>query len=482
MNFPKFNLRFALSTSTLVLLSVISVTYFYLLLFAIEDIAKNNLRQRLKTAVNLAEEVIDVESHRSLKIREDENSESFKKIVQSLRIIRNNIDGIKFIYTTRLINGKIIYIVDCEEKESDRSKLGEEYDDASDGLKKMFNLKSGDVYYEKDYTTDKYGTFFSAYNPIFKDGVIQFVIGSDITLQEAGEFITKYKIKFSLVFICLFIVITPLVIWFTTLIRTPLYKVRDEILKLKNLDIDNDIEFKSSIVEVNDMIDATAKVKVGLRSFRKYVPSTVVKELVSGGEVAEIGGRKEIVTVLFSDIDGFTHISENNDTTTVVTSLNEYFDIYVDCLEESGATVDKFIGDSVMAFWNAPVKIENHESVAIKTAIKIYNKIELLNQKWKSEGKPFIFKTRMGINSGEVIIGNIGASNRMNYTITGDTVNLASRLEVTNKIYKTNILVSESVYGKSCNDVDYTFVVDVKIRGKHKPVKIYTPTEIKYKT
>jgi adenylate cyclase len=185
---------------------------------------------------------------------------------------------------------------------------------------------------------------------------------------------------------------------------------------------------------------------------------------------------------LFSDIEGFTSISENNDVHEVVTSLNEYFDVYVHCLEESGATVDKFIGDAVMAFWNAPNKIENHESVAVATALKISDEIDKLNKRWEFQGKKFIFKTRIGINCGEVIVGNIGSSNRMNYTVTGDTVNLASRLESANKTYKTKILVSESVYEKSKDDIDYHYVVEVKVKGKDIPVKVYEPLNLKSKS
>jgi adenylate cyclase len=277
----------------------------------------------------------------------------------------------------------------------------------------------------------------------------------------------------------MFSVILPIAFWVTNAIRKPLYKVRDEILKLKDLDVNEHIDFKSNITEVNDMIEATDKVKTGLRSFAKYVPDKVVKQLITQGKDAKIGGEKEYVTILFSDIEGFTSISENNDVHEVVTSLNEYFDIYVKCLEESGATVDKFIGDAVMAFWNAPNKVENHEFVSVKTAMEIVKEIDNLNQKWKSEGKKFIFKTRIGINSGEVIVGNIGSTNRINYTVTGDPVNLASRLEAANKQYNTKILVSESIYNKTNNLIDYYYIDTVKVKGKEVYVKVYQPVKLK---
>lgn len=479
MNFLKFNLRFALSTSTAFILVLVSVVYFFLLIFAIEDIAKSSLKQRLATTINLAEHRIGVEKHQSLLNKQDEQSENFKYIVNEFRTVRNNVDGIKFLYTTRLIDNKITYIVDCEENEEERAKLGEIYDDASDGLKNAFKLTKDEVYFESKYTTDKYGTFLSAYNPVFKNGKIEFIIGCDIKAEDAKKFISNYKKKFTCVFFTLMIIIIPIICFITNTIRKPLSKLRDEILKLKDLDVDEHIDFKSSITEVNDMIDATDKVKTGLRSFSKYVPDKVVKQLISQGKDAKIGGEKEYVTVLFSDIEGFTSISENNDTQEVVTSLNQYFDIYVHCLEESGATVDKFIGDAVMTFWNAPNKVENHEFIAVKTAIEIVKEIDALNQRWKTEGKKFIFKTRIGINSGEVIVGNIGSTNRINYTVTGDAVNLASRLEAANKQYNTIILVSESVYNKTKESIDYNYIDTVKVKGKEIYVKVYQPIKLK---
>lgn len=479
MNRIKFNLRFALSTSTLFILVLVSMVYFFLLIFAIEDIAKNSLKQRLATTINLAEHRIGVEKHQSLLNKQDEQSETFKYIVDEFRTVRNNVEGIKFLYTTRLINNKITYIVDCEENEEERAKLGEIYDDASEGLKNAFKLTKDEVYFENKYTTDKYGTFLSAYNPVFKNGKIEFIIGCDIKAEDAKKYISNYKKKFTCAFLTLLVVILPIICWMTSLIRKPLNKLRDEILKLKDLDIDEHIDFKSNISEVNDMIDATDKVKTGLRSFSKYVPDKVVKQLISQGKDAKIGGEKEYITVLFSDIEGFTTISENNDTHEIFTALNEYFDIYVHCLEDSGATVDKFIGDAVMAFWNAPIKVDNHEFIAVKTAIKIVKEIDILNQKWQTEGKKFIFKTRIGINSGEVIVGNIGSTNRINYTVTGDPVNLASRLEGSNKQYNTTILVGENVYNKTKDYIDYNYIDEIKVKGKEIYVKVYQPVKLK---
>jgi class 3 adenylate cyclase len=475
----KFNLRFALSTSTIFILALVSVVYFFLLIFAIEDIAKSSLKRSLHTSVNVCSSILDPDEIDSLTKYEQEQSEIFINYRKQIVSIKNQIENIKFVYIVRQTGTNITYIMDCGDDVSEQAKLGEVYDDAGDGLKELFKNLKDEIHFESDYYTDKWGTFLSAYKPVFKNGKLIYAVCSDIKSVDADYYIRVYKIKFTFVFIGMFSVILPIVFWVTNAIRKPLYKVRDEILKLKDLDVNEHIDFKSNITEVNDMIDATDKVKTGLRSFAKYVPDKVVKQLITQGKDAKIGGEKEYVTILFSDIEGFTSISENNDVHEVVTSLNEYFDIYVKCLEESGATVDKFIGDAVMAFWNAPNKVENHEFVSVKTAMEIVKEIDNLNQKWKSEGKKFIFKTRIGINSGEVIVGNIGSTNRINYTVTGDPVNLASRLEAANKQYNTKILVSESIYNKTNNLIDYYYIDTVKVKGKEVYVKVYQPVKLK---
>jgi adenylate cyclase len=475
----KFNLRFALSTSTIFILALVSVVYFFLLIFAIEDIAKNSLKRSLTISVNICSSILDPNEIDSFTKYEQEQSEVFINYRKQIVDIKQQIENIKFVYIVRQTGTNITYIIDCGDDVSEQAKLGEVYDDAGDGLKELFKNTKEEIYFENDYYTDKWGTFLSAYKPVFKNGKLIYVVCSDIKSVDADYYIRVYKMKFTFVFIGMFSVILPLVFWVTNAIRKPLYKVRDEILKLKDLDVGEHIEFKSNITEVNDMIDATDKVKTGLRSFAKYVPDKVVKQLISQGKDAKIGGEKEYVTILFSDIEGFTSISENNDVHEVVTSLNEYFDIYVHCLEESGATVDKFIGDAVMTFWNAPTKVENHEFVAVKTALEIVKEIDKLNDKWKQEDKKFIFKTRIGINCGDVIVGNIGSTNRINYTVTGDAVNLASRLEAANKQYNTKILVSESIYNKTNDLIEYYYIDTVKVKGKEIYVKVYQPVKLK---
>ena len=152
--------------------------------------------------------------------------------------------------------------------------------------------------------------------------------------------------------------------------------------------------------------------------------------------------------------------------------LSEYFDAMTNIIEKEKGTVDKFIGDAVMAFWGAPLPNENHPLGACHSALQCQRQIKKLNTKWKKEGKEQ-YHTRIGIHSGPVTVGNIGAKQRMNYTVLGDGVNLASRLEGVNKIYKTDIIISHSTYIQVKEFFKCRILDQIAVKGKDESIKIY---------
>jgi len=165
----KFNLRFALSTSTIFILALVSVVYFFLLIFAIEDIAKSSLKRSLHTSVNVCSSILDPDEIDSLTKYEQEQSEVFINYRKQIVDIKQQIENIKFVYIVRQTGTNITYIIDCGDDASEQAKLGEVYDDAGDGLKELFKNTKEEIYFENDYYTDKWGTFLSAYKPVFKN-------------------------------------------------------------------------------------------------------------------------------------------------------------------------------------------------------------------------------------------------------------------------------------------------------------------------
>ena len=204
----------------------------------------------------------------------------------------------------------------------------------------------------------------------------------------------------------------------------------------------------------------------------KYMSQDVMKRIVMNIDNLGLGGKKATVTVLFSDIRGFTSLSETMPAEQVSQILNEYFTEMEPIVAKHNGIINKFIGDAVMAIFGEPIQDKNHALNAVKCGYEMLVKVKELQQKWAEEGKPKI-EIGIGINTGEVFVGNIGSVNRMEYTVIGDTVNLASRLESYNKIYKTNILIGATTYEETKNYIEVMKISDVEIRGKAHKMDIY---------
>lgn len=214
------------------------------------------------------------------------------------------------------------------------------------------------------------------------------------------------------------------------------------------------------------------------QTFSKFVSKSVVDELLKDPSKIKLGGDKKILTVLFSDIRGFTSISERLTPEALVEHLNIYLQSMTDIIIKYYGTLDKYIGDAVMAFWGAPIEMEDHALKACKASLEMMEALKVMNEKWESENKP-ILQIGIGINTGDMIVGNMGSAARMDYTLMGDNVNLGSRLEGTNKFYKTGIIISEFTYQYVKDDVIVRELDLIRVKGKALPVKIYELMAIK---
>jgi adenylate cyclase len=208
-------------------------------------------------------------------------------------------------------------------------------------------------------------------------------------------------------------------------------------------------------------------------AFQHYVPPAVVDGLVAGADKLRLGGEKRELTVLFSDIRGFTSLSEAMDPEALVALMNEYFTAMTEKVFEHGGSLDKYIGDAIMAIYGAPLAAPRHPFLACRTALDMMDVLDRLQEEWKPRGLPPL-GIGVGINSGPMIVGNMGSHDRFNYTVVGDAVNLASRIESLNKTYGTSVLISEYTYDVVKSDFPYVREVDVvRPRGRQQLVKIY---------
>lgn len=242
--------------------------------------------------------------------------------------------------------------------------------------------------------------------------------------------------------------------------------------KIRDFQLDEFEGVPSKIKEIDLMSSALVKVTHGLQAFRKYVPAALVRQLIQLDKQVKLGGEKAELTIFFSDIRQFTTISEDMQPEELMIHLSNYFNQLTQIIMSEKGTIDKYIGDAIMAFWGAPVNLANSPELACRAALRCQTKLRELNREWKAKGIP-IFHTRMGINTGETLVGNLGSNERMNYTIIGDSVNLASRLEKANNIYGTHIIVSESTHGYVSDKFLFRPLDIICVKGRREPVRIY---------
>jgi adenylate cyclase len=207
-------------------------------------------------------------------------------------------------------------------------------------------------------------------------------------------------------------------------------------------------------------------------AFQYYLTASVINEMLKDPAKLKLGGDKKDLTVLFSDIRGFTTISEKLTPEALVALLNEYLTAMTNLVFEYDGLLDKYMGDAIMAVFGAPLDQPDHARRACLTALAMMRELRRLQKKWKDEGRP-AFDIGIGVNSGDMVVGNMGSEMRFDYTVMGDMVNLGSRLEGTNKEYGTNIILSEFTYEKVKNSMCCRELDGVRVKGKIKPVKIY---------
>ena len=257
-------------------------------------------------------------------------------------------------------------------------------------------------------------------------------------------------------------------------ISVPLNFLAGEMEEIGTFQLPHRDRMKTIFREVASMDEALLGMKGSLRSFANYVPRDLVRAMLASGQEATLQGQTREMTIYFSDIVGMTTIAEGMNPDQLVQHLSRYFDEMTRLIESHGGTVDKFIGDAIMAFWGAPVVSTDHAARACEAAVLSQRKLAELraapDTPWLSQ-----IRARVGVATGDVLVGNVGSHDRFNYTVMGDTVNLASRLESLNKHYGTAILVSDPAYQAAKEAVIARPIDLVQVLGKSHPVEVWEP-------
>ena len=251
-------------------------------------------------------------------------------------------------------------------------------------------------------------------------------------------------------------------------ISRPLVALAGEMVQVGEFRIEGPSGRGSSMFrEIEMMNTALVRMKEGLRSFARYVPRDLVRAVVASGQAAELSGETRRLTVFFSDLAGFTTLAESRTPDQLVKLLGRYFDDLSQIIAAEHGTVDKYLGDGIMAFWGAPAPLDDHAGRACAAGLRCLRRVREL------AAQGVAFTTRIGIATGDVVVGNIGSPERMNYTVMGDTANLASRIEGLNKQYGTELMISEATFEHARSTIVARPLDVVAVKGKQRGVRVY---------
>lgn len=296
-----------------------------------------------------------------------------------------------------------------------------------------------------------------------------------MTVVPLDDFMVELKIinQRLIVFgIFAFILIAFLTFYFSKLISRPLEHLTTEIQNIFTFKSDNSPQVSSNIYEISTLSNAIKRLKSTISAFTSYVPRDLVNDLLSSGKDIELGGESRYLTVLFSDLKDFSTLSEITPSRELLLRVSSYLELMTYAIKEEGGTIDKFIGDSVMAFWGAPLLNQNHAYHACVAAFKTKRRMVFLNEKLITEEKPPLV-VRIGIHSDAVLVGNIGSAERLSYTVMGDGVNIAARLEGINKEFNTDICISHSLF-KEAGERLWVRPIDlITVKGRKGEIIIY---------
>jgi class 3 adenylate cyclase/ABC-type nitrate/sulfonate/bicarbonate transport system substrate-binding protein len=252
----------------------------------------------------------------------------------------------------------------------------------------------------------------------------------------------------------------------------PIENISRDLKSVESLSFEAQASPPSKVREIAQLQSAAALLRNSLKSFSSFAPVDVVRGLVKSGIPLSLGVEKRSMTILFSDLENFSTQAEQATPDELLARMSVYFEQVSRAISDEEGTVDKFIGDGVMAFWGAPQVQADHAIRACRGALRAVRRMEKVNEAWRAEGKP-IFRIRIGLNSADVLVGNVGSAERFSYTVMGDGVNVASRLEGVNKQFGTSICISDSVVEAAGSQVLLRPLRKLQVKGRRQEFMVY---------
>lgn len=295
------------------------------------------------------------------------------------------------------------------------------------------------------------------------------LIAPEAELTESATLIGRQALAISLVILGLAV---PFVVLIARRMSRALSDLAVETERLQSFDLDASVPIRSRVLEIAQVAEALGRAKSALRVFGLYMPKALVQKIIRLGIEPEPGGERKPLSILFTDIQDFTTISEEADPEVLMQFLTEYFNIMTRGVHEHGGTINELIGDAVFAMWNAPEPTDDHAALACRCALALKDRVAAFNSAQPARGRPPLV-TRFGVHTGDAVVGNVGDNERLEYTALGDTINVAARLESLNTRFGTRILASGAIVAAVGDRFRFRYMDSVVPKGRHAPVEVY---------
>jgi adenylate cyclase len=463
--------------ATTIGVSVVSLAVLYQLS---HNYLLDEFRQKVLSIARTTATMIDGDLHERIQKPEDESGPTYVALRDKLREVRDHLrrDGnyVKYIYTLRPKAGTkndLLYVVDPEEDPALHSHIDEPFNYPGDPI------WQDRATVDKEIFTDKTGSWLSGYAPIKnRKGEMVAVVEVDIAATHVDQdlrplaFAAAGSVAISLLFGF------GVTFWLSNRVAQPLTTLNEALRRVGKGDLTTKFEsptndeFGEVSRTINQMVDGLRERDMVKSAFARFVSQQVMDSILQNGALPVLHGDRLKITALFSDIRGFTTISETRKPEEVVEILNEYFRCMVDIVFRNKGTLDKFMGDGLMVIFGAPTSDTQQEDHAVRAAIEMQQELRRLSKKWESEAKPPIH-IGIGINTGFAVVGNIGSEERMEYTAIGDTVNTAARLESATKEHGVDILISDATRESLSQAFETKAVGSIHVKGRVEAVMTY---------
>lgn len=395
------------------------------------------------------------------------------------------LDGLsQFLSERKISPGTLSFIVDSQGgviANSDREKTySSEYDDVTlQHITALGNSLPAIGYSARPHDSDKpYSFSHDGKNYVARCTPLPAWFGKSwqlFTITPLEDFTSAFDRNDEFLFVCgiAAILVEILIIYFlSATISAPLERLAANITKIERLDGEVPPPPQSAVAEISVLSKAIDTLANTVESFAAFMPVGLVRQLMKTDRKLERGGHSRFLTILFTDLESFSTLSEELPTQELLTRVSSYLEAVSKAVNSENGTIDKFIGDGVMAFWGAPALLEDHAWHACVAALRAQQAMDRLNEGWRQdELRPL--KVRIGIHSDAVLVGNIGSNERMDYTVMGDGVNVAARLEGINKEYGTRICISHAVFREAGERLCVRPIKDITVKGRRGAIPIY---------